>query len=497
MNVYFSDIFNISPETIEKYGAFNISLINDLPLFVDPFLLFNSNKRKYQELHNQILEYVAFLRDVSIDEGISPSLIKNWFVFSEVKQNWLGYSEIGNFGSGLGINFAKALNNNLRLVFANFGDEKITQSSHLEKLCLIKEGVGKDNISDFTTNLIKKYLLEYTQEFANRYLDSRFLKKFAVARVSFNYKTRSWESAQYNLPIYNNDFVLLTPKDILTKDETWINKPDIVDDFNDIVESIPNDQLRAEINQYFFMSLPKRPKKKGKGYKKPTKADILETVGSVLRKYPSFLDYYIRFKENNGTKATSISKERVQDVHTLFVKDLSALIEKLHNETDFYNTSLRLDTLDESYKRVLYLKDVVENKGGHKFFYIKGKPVNREFDLHVMYKLTWFASSVDVSPETNGGRGPVDFKISNGASDKTLVEFKLGSNSKLKKNLANQVEIYKKSNDTGKAIKVIFFFSIDEELKVKSILRNLGIQNEKYVVLVDARNDNKPSGSNA
>ena len=48
MKVYFSDIFNVNTSAIEEYGAFNISLINDLPLFIDPFLLFNSKKQEYQ-----------------------------------------------------------------------------------------------------------------------------------------------------------------------------------------------------------------------------------------------------------------------------------------------------------------------------------------------------------------------------------------------------------------------------------------------------------------
>jgi len=46
MKVYFSDFFDVNPDVIEKYGALNISLINDFPLFIDPFLLFNSNKLK-------------------------------------------------------------------------------------------------------------------------------------------------------------------------------------------------------------------------------------------------------------------------------------------------------------------------------------------------------------------------------------------------------------------------------------------------------------------
>ncbi len=42
--VYFSDIFNVDESILEEYGAMNISLINDLPLFIDPFLLYASIK---------------------------------------------------------------------------------------------------------------------------------------------------------------------------------------------------------------------------------------------------------------------------------------------------------------------------------------------------------------------------------------------------------------------------------------------------------------------
>ena len=163
LRIFFSDIFNVDPADIEAYGAVNISLLNDLPLFIDPFLLFNSENERYQELHADIIEYVRFLRDKSAAGAIDPGLLEAWFTFREVKQNWLGFSMRGNNGSGLGNDFAQSLNNNLHSVFKSFGEEQITEGSHLEKLTLISGGVGKDNISDFTTTLIKEYLLEYTQ----------------------------------------------------------------------------------------------------------------------------------------------------------------------------------------------------------------------------------------------------------------------------------------------------------------------------------------------
>jgi hypothetical protein len=58
LKLYFSDFFNVDEDIIESYGAVNISLINDIPLFIDPFLLFNSERSEYQTIHRAIIEYL-------------------------------------------------------------------------------------------------------------------------------------------------------------------------------------------------------------------------------------------------------------------------------------------------------------------------------------------------------------------------------------------------------------------------------------------------------
>ena len=100
-----------------------------------------------------------FLKQKSTTGEIGKGALESWYKFSEVEQNWLGFAKGGNKGSGLGMDFASALNGNLHKIFKKFGEEEITKGSHLEKLCLIKEGVGKDSISDFATNLIKEFLV--------------------------------------------------------------------------------------------------------------------------------------------------------------------------------------------------------------------------------------------------------------------------------------------------------------------------------------------------
>src|SRR5438876_7927701 len=102
MDVYFSDFFGVSPATIEKYGAFNVSLLADLPLFIDPFLLFNSKKAEYQALHKRIIDYLLFLKEKSANPVLESGLVRALYTFREVKQNWLGFSVVGNKGRGLG-----------------------------------------------------------------------------------------------------------------------------------------------------------------------------------------------------------------------------------------------------------------------------------------------------------------------------------------------------------------------------------------------------------
>ncbi|MFS7383130.1 hypothetical protein AB6870_13725 [Rahnella inusitata] len=484
LKIFFSDFFDVKPQELKDYGAFNISLINDLPLFIDPFLLFNSESEKYKELHEKIIKYVGFLRDMSQGDALNKGLIKSWFLFPEVRQNWFGYSRMGNGGSGLGIDFATSLNKSFFTILSNFGREEITKGSHLEKLTLIKEGVGKDSISDFTTNLIKSFLLEYTESFAKDNIDDKYLHKHMVQKVDFNYSTRTWIHKEYMLPTYNGDYVLLTPRDILTKDEPWISRNEMVGDFRGICDSIPNDQLRGQFTEFFNRCLPDDA----------TKKDFETAADLAIKQYPSFIDYYIRRKEMDSAQAHIQSNVKVTETEKAFIQSIQRFVDLIFesNAEFFYPKE---DTFEESYKRVTYLKQVIENNNGYKIFYINGTPLKREADLQLMFRLTWFASLSDVNSEVDNGRGPVDYKISRGNSDKTLIEFKLASNSKLKQNLAKQVKIYEAANQTDKSIKVILYFTDTELSKMIKVLKDLKLKEGKALVMIDAR-PNKTSASN-
>lgn len=260
--IYFSDFYGISRSVIEEYGAMDISLHNDIPLFIDPFLIFCSEEQQCQDMHADIITYLKYLRDLSVDNpNLSIHELKYLYCFPEVKQTYLGFCRNGNAGSGLGLGFARALHAGLKDIFRNFGEETVTKGHHIEKVCLLRSGVGRDNISDFITNLIKPYLLEYTQAFSKKYLSSSQCKTFSVNKVRFDYSFGIWRDEKYYLPYYNNDYVLLTPASLLVRDDTWINRSDMIHNFETFAASIPDPILRDRVNSYFASLLSKKAKK--------------------------------------------------------------------------------------------------------------------------------------------------------------------------------------------------------------------------------------------
>lgn len=107
-------------------------------------------------------------------------------------------------------------------------------------------------------------------------------------------------------------------------------------------------------------------------------------------------------------------------------------------------------------------------------------------------------SNFDANREVNNGRGAVDFKLSMGASDKSLIEFKLAKSSSLKRNVKNQLAIYERANKTNQSVMVVIAYTEADMDKVARVLREAGTiptAVSRSIVVIDARADNKPSAS--
>ena len=158
------------------------------------------NKPEYKALHKKVVEHLLILKEyATVNNGIDVNI--NLFKFPEIKQNWLGLSKYGNGGKGLGKKFAVGAITAFNGFYSTFGEEEITAETHIEKLTLLNSGVGKDFISDFTTNLIQEYLLEFTENFAKKYLKKNQIKDFSI-RCQFDEKQEYGNLEHLNCHIF-------------------------------------------------------------------------------------------------------------------------------------------------------------------------------------------------------------------------------------------------------------------------------------------------------
>lgn len=211
------------------------------------------------------------------------------------------------------------------------------------------------------------------------------------------------------------------------------------------------------------------------------------SIGEALKLYSQNPKENIRFVIPSIDVLHNPTHSKINTVtDSSHLSELSKLIEQIERILPSVASDNIKTSYEEALSRVNFLKQVIENEGCHRIF---DDPVNQtESVFQYLFKMICKASKWDINSEVNNGRGPVDFTVSKGAADKTVIEFKLAKNSNLKSNLQYQVEIYKKANNTNKAVIAILYFTDEEFDKLKRILKELELDGEENVVLIDGRN---------
>lgn len=369
----------------------------------------------------------------------------------------------GNRGHALGESFAKQLHSSLSSIFVDFGEERVTESSHLEKLCLIQPRVGRDGISDLTTNLIKSFLLEYTQTFADRYMHSRDVRRFTVERADFDFSRGQWRSRSYKLPSFMSKFVLLTPRDILTKDDTWINRSDMLTNYDTLPSALSNGELRSRVNFHF-----KNEMKKGKTLKHRRAA-----AQSTLQNYPIMIDYYIRQREKRHSEAKAVSEANVDDVGKALIENTKHFIEGVAAHTGFDHSGKHQSTADS----IKYLRAVAEfvRSGGREFLKTESRRVTTEPELKLFFSLVWLG----LVP-----KGTTNSLLRNGrlatASD-LPIEIRTASN----RNIEESIVKFSKYTQT-QSLLLVFAFNIDDWQRVRNLQRRHDVFDRPEIVVIDA-----------
>jgi len=136
---------------------FAIPFLNeDIPLYVDPFLLWKSPSFQDQSLHAAILQGFNSLGALALN-GNYTQAIAHLTVASECDEVGLGQSATRR-GKRIGAGQAKSI---LEL-FERIPAYQTRGFRHIEEIQLFIDGISKDRISDLTCNFIKSFLIDYT-----------------------------------------------------------------------------------------------------------------------------------------------------------------------------------------------------------------------------------------------------------------------------------------------------------------------------------------------
>ena len=228
---HFSQIFKLKiPE--DELDFFDVNLKYDLPLFIDPFLIKKSPIEDERKLFERFGDFFRFTYDEALkvtSTGAGRGHLKALLNFHEAEEIGLGFTEKSHKGSGPGPGFASLLYN----FFLGNAARRLIKEEGLYPdgkfnpviLEIFIDRMGPDGLSDMTADIIKDYLILYTQEQCKKLGVER--KRLGVNSDGFDFQEMEWKGGNYyELPEnpFNGNPILLVPKRFLRASETHDDK---------------------------------------------------------------------------------------------------------------------------------------------------------------------------------------------------------------------------------------------------------------------------------
>lgn len=204
------------------------------------------------------------------------------FDFPEVSAIGLGYTQGSKRGSGVGTHLTD-------LVIETLAGSPALQERgirHVEEMQLVSAGIGPDRVSDIAANLLKRFLIEYTQRQCAIW--NLPLKSGVPITHIYDPRSQSWEDSYEDLPVSPVDGspILLVPRR-LVRFLPWIN----YDDF-----------LRTEFRAYLDARRGSRRRYGVRG------ADVAQgrsktEVVTITRTDVGLVERYVRSREQQSASA--------------------------------------------------------------------------------------------------------------------------------------------------------------------------------------------------
>ena len=471
----FSEAFQIQLLGDEEW--FDPILNRDTKLFLDPFLVFKSTDILFAPCHDKIIRFFneAFVTGAKSTKSTKDVRYRNLLHsmnFPEVSEICLGYSIKSTKGAGSGSGYARKI---VDAIYDSI-DAGIESINHFEELGILNEGIGCDRISDITSKLILPELITYTQQVCEGYNVSMY--PYTFEKGFFDYEFRRWEPLNVLVPKnpYTDNGVVLVPKSFL-RDLPTIDP----NDFYDYCWVNKNEELRDQFSLHVKKKLSK------------------SAIVHIARRNREWVREYSERKEASIPRPYGLASDKKglykwYDEALHFALQNPLRIPEPLNAEDFKNVVEQIIDQFEHY---------VENHLGYKLLWNDDKTPKSEEAVQSLFTGTvqhyCRANNIDLSREHNLGRGPVDFKFSQGYLNRTCIEVKKANNSRFWKGLKSQLTKYMEVEQVDFGYFIVLCYN-DKDLKkvngIEAIARSIEKQTKMKIKVctIDASLD-KPAAS--
>lgn len=184
----------------------DIDLALDFPLYIDPAGFINPRDDFAEKCRADIQDFFRVLMK-AISKKDNKRVAELMAALREPNETHLGVSKGKPDGRGIGTKQAQRIVRNLQNSVAG----KTGLLKDLTDVALFVEGVGADKISDMTTNIIRRHLIEYTQQQFE--LHGQPIKTNLPTGLLWDSASGNWvNDALDKIPVVNDERVLLVPK---------------------------------------------------------------------------------------------------------------------------------------------------------------------------------------------------------------------------------------------------------------------------------------------
>jgi hypothetical protein len=205
------------PFTQEEVDFVIPYLDEDVPLYLDPFLLWKSPSQQDNSLHTAIVNSFNHL-GYSFNKGKEKQAVETLIQASECNEVGLGDSR-----KRIGLPIGQKVAENTLSLYRDIPQINKSGFIHFEEIQLYIEYISKDRISDIACNFLKSFLIDFTIYNCNR-LNIPITS--STIRL-YDYKKNKFITESVSLPLNptNNTPILLVPKRWLSL-IPWINYDD-------------------------------------------------------------------------------------------------------------------------------------------------------------------------------------------------------------------------------------------------------------------------------